>query len=135
MSVSAVPRTPSHHRAHPRGEWVLDEAVYVCDGVRGWVIPAGTRWDYASVPRVGRLLMESTDLGCIASAAHDYAYRRGGKVGAHIRYTRAGADRLFLRLMAWEKVPWFRRWPAYLAVRAGGWTAWKNSEPERKAAA
>lgn len=135
MSVRAHPRSPTHRRLGPRKEWVLVEPLTICDSLQCWTIPAGTAWDYASVPRPARLLMETTDLGCVSSAAHDYLYRRCGVVGPHIRYTRAQADKLFLRLMAWEGVPWFRRYPAYYAVRVGGRGAWRDLTPKRKAAA
>lgn len=126
MNVRAIPRSPSHRRIGPRHEWELVEALTICDGLSCWTIPAGTAWDYASVPRPARLIMETTDLGCVASAAHDYLYRRGGVIVPHIQYTRGQADKLFLRLMAWERVPWFRRYPAYYAVRVGGRGAWRE---------
>lgn len=134
MSASAIPRHVPHHRVHPRGEWQSEAAVTIRDGICCWTIPAGTRWDYASVPRIGRMLGESTDYGTISSLTHDYLYRRGGRIGRWLAYTRADADRLFKELMAWEQVPWFRRYPAYLAVRVGGRGAWRTT-PARKAAA
>lgn len=134
MNVRAIPRSPSHKRLGPRDRWMLDEPLTICEGTRCWTIPAGTPWNYASVPRLGRMLGESTDYGCVATAAHDYLYGRGGIVAKHIRYSRAAADKLFLRLMAWEGVPRLRRWSAYIAVRVGGWAAWREA-PERKAAA
>lgn len=135
VRVRAIPRSPTHRRLGPRQEWELVEALTICDGLQCWTIPAGTVWDYASVPRPARLIMETTDLGCVSSAAHDYLYRRGGVVSPHIRYSRGAADKLFKELMHWEGVPFLRRWPAYLAVRVGGWAAWRSPAQDVRRAA
>lgn len=121
MSVYALPADPTVRRPDPRGPWVLVDGFEVFDGARRFAIPAGFECDMASIPRAARVAMETTDLGIVAPSCHDYLYRYGG-AGL---YTRADADRLFRDLMAWDGVPWWRRWTAYAAVRVGGWAAWR----------
>lgn len=133
MSVYAIPKRPDHRRLGPRDEWEMRQDVTIHDGEREWQIADGTCWDYASVPRLARLLMETTDLGTVSTAVHDYLYRNGGWVllanGEWHQYTRAEADALFLVLMKWEGVPWWRRGPAHRIVRIGGGGAWQHREP------
>lgn len=100
------------------------EAVRIVDGARAFWIPAGFSCDLASIPAPARVWIDKTSLGFIPAAAHDLLYRSGGVVDGCV-YTRAEADRLFLDLMAWEGVGWAKRWAAFAAVRAFGWTAWR----------
>lgn len=139
MSVYCTPARPQVRQTRKRGEWTVCESVLVEDGYRRWWLPRWFRFDYASVPRFIRPLIQTTDLGTAGPLVHDYLYRLGGRVwgcdGQTIRYTRAEADRLFLDLMASvDRVPRWRRWLAYQAVRRFGGGAWRNP-PERARAA
>lgn len=116
------PSDPLVKRPDPEGEWELCETVLVRDGEREFVIPKGFRSDLASIPRVVRPLMETSDLGILPPLAHDLLYRRGG-LGL---YTRVEADDLFHRLMIAESVSRSRRVAAYWAVRLFGRSAWRG---------
>lgn len=103
-------------------------------------IPAGFRWDGASVPHWVRSIIDNDDCGVAGGLSHDFLYLYGGRppLGAIVPYsrsvTRAEADRLFLDVMKQEGVPWRIRWPAYYAVKAFGWRFWRAHTNERRAA-
>lgn len=138
MIAACRPLRPLVRQTRKRGEWMLCETVVIENGYRRWRIPEGFRFDYASVPRLARPLMQTTDLGTAGPCSHDFLYRRGGVVqaidGGTLRYTRTEADRLFLALMESDGVPRWRRFPAYWAVRFGGGGAWQDLPKQRRAA-
>lgn len=139
MSAYCLPPRPQVRQTAKRGEWLLCEDVLVEDGYRRWWVPRGFRFDFASVPRFIRPLIQTTDLGTAAPCVHDRLYRTGGHVtsidGQHMKYTRKDADDLFRELMQTvDRVPAWRRWMAYQAVRKFGGGAWQGS-PERRRAA
>lgn len=139
MSAYCVPPRPQVRQTAKRGEWLLCEPVLVEDGYRRWYVPQGFRFDYASVPRFIRPLIQTTDLGTAGPLVHDRLYRHGGWVtlidGSEARYTRKAADRIFRELMqAVDRVPRWRRWLAYQAVRRFGFGAWRDSPDRRRAA-
>lgn len=107
---------------------------------RFWV-PAGFRYDVASIPRIFWPLVSPTELGFEAPLAHDWLISRAGLVQVEslegqgwgpliwmlsnrtTHFTRPQVDRLFCYLMRERKPPitrWKRRW-AYRMVRAYGW--------------
>ena len=86
------------------------------------LVPAGFQCDLASVPRVAWLFAAPHELSLAAAIAHDAHYA----AAVTPRLTRRQADRLFLRLMTCRRVPWWRRWPAFLAVRWFGWFAYRR---------
>lgn len=89
---------------------------------RAIVIPEGFPFDGASVPRLfWTVLASPAELGVVAPAVHDWLYRTGGQRGL---FTRGEADRIFLRHMKAEGVPWLRRHAAYVAVRVAGGESW-----------
>lgn len=96
-------------------------------------VPAGYTFK-PTVPRIFWPAVAPTET-LTASLLHDYLYanqddaivrrwdpaaERWGDAEPH---TRRQADALFLRIMRQQKQAWWRRWLAYLAVRALGW-AW-----------
>lgn len=84
-------------------------------------VAAGFRFDLASIPRPLWSLIAPFELSIAAPLVHDWIYR-----GNDRRYTRAQADRIFRELMKREGISWWRREPAYAAVRAFGGKAWTN---------
>jgi hypothetical protein len=92
---------------------------------------AGSRWDGASIPRLGRLAYDRAELGTTGSMLHDGYYRGGGIYtfgeSSHI-LTRGTADRLFLQVMEEDGVGKFRRKTAYLAVKHWGAGAWRPQQ-------
>lgn len=87
-----------------------------------WVIeiPAGFRFNAASVPRVAWAVISPLDLGIISVLVHDWTYAGRPVEGM----SRSEADSLFKRLMKLEGVPWWKRQVAYGAVRAFGGERW-----------
>lgn len=117
-------------------EWVLREPyAYEHDGTR-IDVPAGFRFDLASVPRLAWWLVAPFELSISASLLHDYLYRYGGatRVGGRT-YRRAEADALFREVMRREGVPGWQWASAYAAVRLFGWTAWRPSASRHRSTA
>lgn len=127
----------------------LDEE-YVYEWVTGRVanrivIPAGFRFDGASVPRLAWSLTGILPDGLIRAAAmlHDWLYQHGGMLPAgsqwsrhvgpenpwravHGRWSRLGADRMFGAIMKECGIGWVKRWLAVKAVRIGGGGSWRH---------
>ena len=83
-------------------------------------IPAGFRYDGASVPRWAWYLIPRTDARIWrAATVHDWLYARQ-------IIERAVADGHFLAIMKQDKMPSLKRWLAYLAVRMFGGRAWRG---------
>lgn len=76
------------------------------------VVPAGALTDFASVPRFFWWLFPPSGQYNKAAVIHDDLYR------SHWR--RVVADAIFLDAMTSLNVPWYIRWPMYLAVRLFG---------------
>lgn len=108
------------------GAWVLHEDYSYYDAPRDCLlnIPAGFRFDLASVPRALWWLIAPFELSIVAPLLHDWLYRHGGVVPGR-SYTRAEADALFRDVMREEGVPGWRWRAAYLAVRVAGRGSWR----------
>ena len=107
-------------------EWVLEEPYRYGDGDTRLEVPAGFRFDLASVPRLFWPIVAPFELSIVAPLLHDFLYRHVGALPPR-SWTRAEADRLFLRAMEAEGVPAWRRWLAYLGTRAFGRRRWGYS--------
>lgn len=79
-------------------------------------VPAGFITDYASVPACLRWLMSQTGKHGKAAVVHDYLYHLA-QMG---KFDRRLADAIFISLMRELRVPLWRRWGAYIAVRVFG---------------
>jgi hypothetical protein len=134
---TCTPLWPEVRQTATRGRWLLCEPLEVEDGFRRFAVPAGFTFDFASVPRITRFWIQTTDLGTVGPCAHDWLYSHGGRVpgvdGAPLHYSREDADRLFRDLMKASSVPWWRWWPAWRAVRRFGSLFW-NPPKDRRAA-
>jgi hypothetical protein len=110
---------------------VLEPFTWSGDGMM-LHLPAGFRYDGASVPRVGRLLIDRLQLGAMAPAFHDALYQGGGVMAAGwkmppARLSRAQADALFRRHMDEDGVPRVRAAWAFRAVRWFGGSSWRTA--------
>jgi hypothetical protein len=108
---------------------VLEPFTWSGDGLT-LHLPAGFRFDGASIPRVARPLIDRLQLGALAPAFHDALYGGGGVMAAGwqmppARLTRAQADALFRRHMDEDGVPAARAWWAWRAVRWFGGSSWR----------
>lgn len=84
--------------------------------------PIGYCTDFASLPRVARLIINRNGKSRHASVIHDVCYSKN-------LTSRKAADDIFLEAMKCSGVNYFVRQTMYLAVRAGGWLYFdKNKE-------
>ena len=127
-STTVTPRPPGfvtylvYQETHPGHDWpytVLDDLEFF-DGVFRLIVPAGFRYDRASIPKilqriVGKELLE------YAAAVHDYLYRLG--------YDKDVADRIFYLIARSNgKIDRFRARMAWRFVQVGGWPSWLRSK-------
>ena len=116
------------------GRWVLEGDYAYQDGATRLTVPAGFRFDLASVPRLFWALVAPFELSIVGPLLHDFLYRYAGDPPPPAtqpprRYTRREADALFRDVMAAEGVPAWRRHAAYLATRLFGARSWGRPPP------
>lgn len=86
---------------------------------RMFTVPIGFFTDFASVPRIGIIYAMLGDCAHQPAVVHDWLYYSA-------LVTRELADKVLLEAMGVIGLPWWRRWPIYAGVRAGGWYAWND---------
>lgn len=99
-------------------------------GVTKITVPAGFVTDFASIPRIFRIIIPKLGKWNKAAVVHDYLYQHHGK---HCRgwailfyMTRRKADIIFHDAMKDLGVKEWERTLMYWAVRLGGWAAWRK---------
>lgn len=80
-----------------------------------FVVPPGFETDFASVPGAFRWLLPASGRYTKAAVLHDFLWRR-----APLGISKSDADGVFRRAMHDLRVPFFRRWLMWAAVR---WTS------------
>ncbi len=99
--------------------WALvDDLVYWGSWER-FVVPAGFRTDFATVPRVVTWLVPRFGSYTLAAILHDWLITDGLRAGA---VTSRQADGIFRRVMRESGVPVLRRWLMWTGVRWGALT-------------
>lgn len=95
-----------------RATWQLIEALVLDDRPETelWTIQAGFQTDYASVPRLPFLFLVFGDYAHASATIHDYLCTLK-------RIPPKVANEIFYRAMLAERVPRWRAWLMYLAVR------------------
>jgi hypothetical protein len=121
VEIPRSPLPPPQLVYRGKGQWEL-QVAYVAKIPEKLVIPAGFRFDLASIPRVFWWLIAPFELGIVAPLVHDYLYRTGG-LG---RLARHAADDVFRALMIAERVPLWRIELAYQAVRLFSGGSWRG---------
>lgn len=118
---------PSALRSSDWKTWVLEEAAVWQDEHEVVRVPEGFMTDFASIPWVFRWWQTGgTGPQRVAAYFHDYLYSSQSAIG------RKESDRIFRQVM--EDIsgsgfrPWFRRWSMWLALRVGGWAAWRSNQ-------
>lgn len=124
-------RAETHRRC-----WTLEQEWSYEEPAWRLTIPRGWRTDLASVPPPLDLSFNGFAFGITGPLLHDFLYEHGGRPppGSCVpqrRFSRREADALLLRLMREERVPAWKRIPAYTVARLGGWTHWEK--PRRRA--
>jgi hypothetical protein len=99
--------------------WILLEDFTYEDGNYKVTVPKGFKFDLASIPRLFWRLTAPHELGLAGPLVHDYLYRHGGYVPSG-NFSRSDADWIFFNIMREARVPAWRRWIAYIAVRLFG---------------
>lgn len=85
-------------------------------------VPAGTRTDFASIPRAFQNLpfLNVNGISRRPAVLHDYLYNDGRRLVVN----RAHADELLRDALLAEGADWFVTQTFYRAVQAFGWLAW-----------
>jgi Protein of unknown function (DUF1353) len=96
--------------------WVLVDALVYRGGSQRFVVPAGFRTDFATVPRVVSWLVPRFGTYTLAAILHDWLCTEGIRSGA---VTSCEADGIFRRVMRESGVPVLRRWLMWAGVRWG----------------
>lgn len=122
-------RLPPPILSHRDGAWVLEAPYAYHDAGTRITVPAGFRFDLASVPRLLWPVVAPFELSIAAPLLHDFLYRFAGAppepaIEPPRRYARREADRLFRDVMAAEGVSAWRRHAAFLATRLLGGRSW-----------
>lgn len=100
-------------------DWTLQEPVIYDGRTERFVVPAGTRTDFASVPRVFAWLVPKYGRFTAAAVLHDHLVRVERPAG---RISAVDADGLFRRAMRELGVSFLLRWFMWAAVRLGSLT-------------
>ena len=93
------------------------------------MVPDGFETDFASIPRIARLIVSPSGLHAKASLIHDALYHGGALFTGwpEGEITRRRADLVFLEAMQVLKVPRWRCTIIYLSVRLFGWVVWTET--------
>ena len=117
-------RVPTKHEWKT---WVLEsEAIFTHEG-QNYVVPTGFMTDFASIPFFARW-WQTGAVGPqrIAAYFHDWLYSEQDSL------TRKHSDQIFRLVMQAASDDslrnGFRRWAMYLALRVGGFMAWRSNQ-------
>lgn len=102
--------------------------AYDSDIIGRVVVQKGFQTDLASVPRLPIAYALFGDRAHRESVLHDYLYR----VDARPEITYSQANKVFLEAMKVRGKPFYIRWPMYIGVCLGGWTAWHKKKVKDK---
>ncbi len=112
--------------------WALVDGLLYQGRWERFVVPAGFRTDFATVPRVVSWLVPRFGAYTLAAILHDWLCTEGIRSGA---VSPREADGIFRRVMRESGVPVLRRWLMWAGVRWGALTddlrrpGWHHSAP------
>lgn len=113
------------------GPWELVTELRFEGARDSFLVPAGFRTDFASVPRPLWGLFPPFGRHTRAAILHDWCYVKrplvvGPKYDCVVPISRRDADGLFRRNMKDAGTSFMRRWLMWAAVRAFGWIGWRD---------
>lgn len=115
-------------KAHLKGDkiWVLDEPLIFYSRLLKMTIcvPADFETDLSSVPRVPFAFWFWGGRAHREGVLHDALYR----IDSPVIVSYSIANKVFLEAMESRGKPLMVRWPMYLGVCAGGWTAFHKKK-------
>lgn len=97
-------------------QWVLDRPLTYRGQRDRFVIPAGFRTDFATIPRLLTWLVGRTGQHTLAVVLHDWLVTTGVDSGA---VSHRDADGLLRRVLRETGTPFVRRWLMWAGVRYG----------------
>ena len=101
--------------------WVLEEALTY----NGYRVPPYFMTDFASIPKVLRWLYDPVGAPYqVAAVMHDYLYSTAPYV------TRSEADGVYYRISRLMRVPLPTAVLQYVALRVGGYLAWRSNRAQ-----
>ena len=117
--------------------WELtNDFTYVLNGNK-YVIPAGFKFDGASIPKFLRTFFSPVGVLLIGGLVHDYAYKyetllRENKRDTLGKISQKRADEIFRDININVNGFYLMNYLAYWSLRLGGWVAW-NGHRKRNA--
>lgn len=88
-------------------------------------VPAGLITDFASLPRLARVLIRTSGRVATAAVVHDYLYGRP-------EYTRRESDLVLYHACRDSAIGPVMSRLIYCGVRLGGWLAWRRAQRRAK---
>ena len=88
-----------------------------------YVVPKGFQTDFASVPTLLHWFVQPYGKHSKAAVVHDYLYQTLGGPKILSRYQ---CDRVFLIGLIESKLPAWKSYIMFVAVRLGGWVPWNK---------
>ena len=103
--------------------------VYTANDMKIFVVPAGFKTDFATIPKCFRWFIDDNGAGIRdAAVLHDFLYSTRSRL--HQNVSRRKADKYLIEAMKALGAPWYKRHIVYLAVRAAGWAYFKKEGNE-----
>ena len=101
---------------------VYEDFKYTMKNGDKYVVPAGFRTDFASIPQIFHSIISKLGPQNKAAVVHDYLYSKS----SHYTKTRKQADQVFLHILLEQGVCCLKAKAMYRAVRMFGALYWKK---------
>ena len=110
---------------------ITEDWTYSLGDTQHFVIPKGFVFDGASVPKYFRSYLSPMGVLLIGGLVHDYGYKHqtllmAGKKKALSNKSQKWMDQTFRDINIDQNGFKIINWIAYLALRGGGWLAWRK---------
>jgi hypothetical protein len=113
------------------GVWYLDQSYTRETSIGTVTVPAGFKWDGASVPRILWSIIPAWGSYSGAALVHDWLYRSHlvtSCASSRKKVTKQQADRVFYELMLKDGVAKSKAWAMWQAVALCGGKAWSQND-------